>query len=39
MDNKLLMIASKAVYDIFPILKHRKFWIDSDFATTGKNYK
>jgi len=24
------------MYDIFPVLKHRKFWIDSDFATTGK---
>ena len=24
------------MYDIFPVLKHRKFWIDTDFATIGK---
>jgi hypothetical protein len=26
------------MYDIFPVLKHRKFWIDSYFAITGKIY-
>lgn len=38
MVDKLRMMTSKTVYDIFPVLKHREFWIDSDFATTGKNY-
>jgi hypothetical protein len=36
MADKLRMMAVKSVYDIFPVLKHQKFWIDSDFATTGK---
>jgi hypothetical protein len=25
-------------YNIIPVLKHRKFWIISNFATTGKRY-
>jgi hypothetical protein len=36
MADKLWMMAGKTVYDIFSVLKHRKFRIDSDFATTDK---
>jgi hypothetical protein len=36
MADKLRMMAGKSVYDIFPVLKHRKFRLDSDFATTDR---
>jgi hypothetical protein len=36
MADKIRMMAGKTVCDIFPVLKHRKFWIDSAFATTDK---